>query len=77
MAISTIQISENAKRALTRIKQSKETYEEVILSLLKFVEKSKRGQEQLLIEGCKEMAGENLRITKDFEAIEDLGNWAW
>jgi hypothetical protein len=30
-----------------------------------------------MIEGCKEMAEENLKITKEFEAIEDLDDWEW
>ena len=75
--ITTIQLNENVKNALDRMKNNKETYEEVILNLMKIVEVSKREQEQLLIEGCKAMAGENLKITKEFEAIEDLKNWEW
>jgi len=38
---------------------------------------TKKEQEQLMIEGCLEMAEENLKITKEFEAIEDLKNWEW
>jgi len=34
----------------------------------------KKEQEELLIEGCKEMAEENLKITKEFEAIENLSD---
>ncbi len=40
-------------------------------------EKSRREREELLIEGCKVMAEENLKITKEFEAIEDIDNWEW
>lgn len=76
--ITTIQIRENVKDQLDRIKQSeKQTYEEVILALIKAVELQKRKQEALLIEGYKEMADENLKITKEFESIEDLKNWEW
>ncbi|MBI2629634.1 hypothetical protein HYW76_00875 [Candidatus Pacearchaeota archaeon] len=39
---------------------------------MKIAEKCKREQEQLLIEGYKEMAEESLKITKEFEAIENL-----
>jgi len=35
----------------------------------------KKKQEELLIEGCKEMTEENLKITKEFEAIENLSDW--
>ena len=34
-------------------------------------------RKQLLIEGCKATAEENLKITKQFEMIEDLKNWEW
>jgi hypothetical protein len=32
---------------------------------------------KLLIEGCKEMAEESLKITKEFEAIEEDFDWEW
>lgn len=73
--VTTIQLNENVKNALDRMKTNKETYEEVILNLMKIVEKHKREQEELLIEGCKVMAEESLKITKEFEAIEDLKDW--
>lgn len=75
--ITTIQLNENVKNALDRLKSNKETYEEVILNLMKIAEKQKRGQEQLLIEGYKEMAEESLKITKEFEAIEEDFDWEW
>ena len=75
--VTTIQISESAKKQLDRLKTNKETYEEIILNLMKTSEKLRREQEQLLIEGCKVMAEENLKITKEFEAIEDLKDWEW
>ncbi len=75
--ITTIQIDEGVKNALNRLKTGKETYEEVILNLMNIAEKTKREQKQLLIEGCREMAKENLKITKEFEAIEDLDEWKW
>jgi len=75
--VTTIQITENAKRELDRLKTGKETYEEVIINLMKIAEKCKREQEQLLIEGCKVMAEESLKITKEFESIENLDDWEW
>ena len=71
--VTTIQLNENVKNALDRMKTGRETYEEVILNLMKIAEKCKREQEELLIEGCKVMAEESLKITKEFEAIENLG----
>lgn len=74
--ITTIQIRENVKNQLDKIKQSeRQTYEEVILSLLKIVETQKRRQEALLREGCKVMAEENLRICKEWESTDATLDW--
>lgn len=75
--VTTIQLNENVKNALDRMKSNKETYEEIIINLMKLAEEHKRKQEQLLIEGCKKMAEESLKITKEFEAIENLDDWEW
>jgi molybdopterin-guanine dinucleotide biosynthesis protein len=65
--VTSIQLNENVKNALDRMKSNKETYEEIILNLMKIAEKCKREQEQLLIEGYKEMAQESLKIAKEWE----------
>ena len=65
--VTTIQLNEDVKKALDRMKSGKETYEDLIVNLMKSVEKYKREQEELLIEGYKEMAEENLRIAKEWE----------
>ncbi len=65
--VTTIQLHENVKSALDRLKSNKETYEEVILSLMKIAEKCKREREQLLIEGCKEMYKDMIEINKEWE----------
>ena len=76
--VTTIQLSENVKNTLSSLKKSKkETYEEIILNLMKTFEEHKRNKEELLIEGCKVMANENLKITKEFEAIENIDEWEW
>lgn len=75
--ITTIQIRASVKDELDRLKTGKESYEEVILALMKTAEKCKREQEQLLIEGYKEMAEESLKINKEFEAIEEDLDWKW
>lgn len=75
--VTTIQLNENVKIELDKLKKGKNTYEEVILDLMKIAEQHKRENEELLIEGCKVMAEENLKITKEFEAIEDLDKWEW
>ena len=75
--ITTIQIHKKVKDELDILKTENESYEEIILSLMKNVEKQKREQEQLLIEGYKEMAKESLKITKEFETIEEDFDWKW
>ncbi len=71
--ITTIQIRENVKDELDRLKETdKETYEEVILNLMKFVEKYKKEQKKLLVEGYKEMAEESLSIDKEW-SVTDKG----
>ena len=75
--VTTIQLNEDVKKELDRLKSVKKTYEEVIVELMKIAEQCKRNQEQLLIEGCNAMAEENLKITKEFEAIENIKDWEW
>ena len=75
--VTTIQLNDNVKKALDRMKENRETYEDVILKLMNIAESCRRKREELLIEGYKEMAEENLKITKEFEAIEDLNGWEW
>ncbi len=73
--ITTIQIRENVKNQLERLKQSNQTFEEVILTLIKTVEFQKRKQKALLIEGCKVLAKENLRICKEWESTDATLDW--
>ncbi|MFH1290370.1 MAG: antitoxin VapB family protein [Nanoarchaeota archaeon] len=75
--VTTIQLSEEVKRELDRLKVAKKTYEDVIVGLIRQAENNKKEQEALLIEGCKVMAEESLKITKEFEAIEDFKDWEW
>ncbi len=55
----------------------KETYEAIILGLMKVVQTHRKEQEQLMKEGYEEMAEENLKIEKEFEAIEENTDWEW
>jgi len=68
--LTTIQIHTEIKKELDAVKQDKETYEDVILRLLRQAEIQKRKNKQLMIEGCKEMAEESLKICKEFEAAD-------
>ena len=75
--ITTIQLKDETKNSLSQIKQQGETYEALIIRMMQLLELKRRNQEELLIEGCKAMAEEDLKIAKEFEAIEDLDDWEW
>jgi hypothetical protein len=75
--ITTIQLNENVKSALDRLKTNKETYEEVIINMINQIDEQKRKYIELMIEGAKETAQESLKITKEFEAIEEDFDWEW
>ena len=75
--VTTIQLNENVKSALDRLKTNKETYEEIILKLMRAAEEQKRRQRRLLIEGYKEMAEESLKICKEWEAADAELDWEW
>jgi len=75
--ITTIQIRENIKQQLDKLKTKKESYEEAIINLMKIAEQCKRSKEELMIEGCKVMAEDSLRITKEWEATDSTIDWEW
>lgn len=76
--ISSVQLRSNTKQALDKIKEKpSESYEEVILRLIKLTEQQKRSHINLMIEGAKETANESLKITKDFEKIDQNFDWEW
>jgi len=75
--ITTIQLNENVKDALDRLKFNKETYEEIIVKMINRIDKDERNHIELMIEGAKETAEESLRITREFELIEDDFDWEW
>ena len=76
--MTTIQISESAKNELEGMKSSeKETYENVIIRIVRQIQAQKRKQKELLIEGYKEMAEESIKIAREFEAIEEDFDWEW
>ena len=65
--ITTIQIHKEVKNELDQLKTGKETYEEIVVKMIRNIEEQRRKQRALLIEGYKEMARESLRINKEFE----------
>lgn len=74
--VTTIQLNENVKNILKNLKKFKnQTYEQVIINLI--FESKNKDIEKLAQQGYKEMANENLKITKQFESIENLSDWKW
>ncbi|MFH1511021.1 MAG: hypothetical protein ABIF10_04975 [Candidatus Woesearchaeota archaeon] len=69
--VTTIQLRENVKRELDRRKESRsDTYEDVILGLMRSAEQQKRQQKSLLTEGYLEMAKESARVTKEWSSAD-------
>ncbi|MDO8467830.1 MAG: antitoxin VapB family protein [Nanoarchaeota archaeon] len=75
--VTTIQISEDAKKRLEKMKSNKETYEDVIVKLIDIVDNNKTRRDELLKEEAIEMAEENLRITKEWEPTDFSLDWEW
>jgi len=70
MAITTIQLNDNIKRELDKIKSSKETYEEVIIDLMKVAQQYKRKQKEHIIEGYRETAKVDLAIDEEWSSAD-------
>ena len=75
--VTTIQLNESVKKELDNLKSEKETNEQVILNLMKFSEEHKRKQEELMIEGCKEMYDDMIKICKECETVDSELDWEW
>ena len=75
--VTTIQLNEDVKKALDRLKSNKETYEDIIIKMINQTDEQKRKFVELMIEGAKDTAEESLKITKEFEAIEEDFDWEW
>ena len=66
--VTTIQLNENVKKVLDRMKSGKETYEDVIVNLIEKSENDKKQMEELLKEEALEFAEESLKIAKEWES---------
>lgn len=76
--ISSIQLREEVKRQLASYKEKdNESFEDVIVRLIKTSESQKRRQNELLIEQCKVMAEDDLRMTKEWENTDNTIDWEW
>jgi len=71
MKQTTIQIHKEVKKELDKLKEySRETYEDVIVKLIKMVKTQKVKQMTKMAEGYKEMAEESRRIVKEWAITE-------
>ena len=69
--VTTIQLHEDIKFALSKMKRSaNETYEEVIIRLIKMVNQEKKNKEILLRQGYKEMADLNTQINNEWSSAD-------
>lgn len=68
--LTTIQLHKDIKEELASLKSEGESYESVIQRLIRSVEKESQERTKLLIEGCKEMAKESLKVCKEWEAAD-------
>jgi len=75
--VTTIQLNEDVKKQLDRLKNGKETYEKIILNLMKIAEEQKRRQRELLIEGYKEMFEDSLKICEEWKHVDAELDWEW
>ena len=66
--VTTIQLNENVKKVLDRMKMGKVTYEDVIVNLIEKSENDKKQMEELLKEEALEFAEESLKIAKEWES---------
>ena len=71
MKQTTIQIHKEAKGELDKLKEySRETYEDVIMKLIKMFKSQKVKQMTKMAEGYEEMAGDSKKIVKEWAVTE-------
>ncbi len=78
--ITTIQLRENVKMALESLKEKPgQSYEDVIVKLIDEKKMKKEELEKLLIEQCKEMYEEDIKVAKEWEGtlMDGLTDWEW
>ena len=71
MKQTTIQIHKEAKKELDKLKEyDRETYEDVIMKLVKVFRAQKAKQMTKMVEGYKEMGEDSKKIVKDWVITE-------
>lgn len=72
--VSSIQLRHKVKETLASYRTyPKQSYEEVILNLIAEVEKNNRANENLLVEGYKEMANFDLKLCEELSGCDSDG----
>ena len=77
--VTTIQLNEKVKEDLKSMKKGNETYEDVIVELIKEKKKKEKELEQLYKEYNEEMGEHDLKLAKEFETVDNKGDpgWEW
>jgi ATP-dependent protease HslVU (ClpYQ) ATPase subunit len=76
--VTTIQLNENVKMQLDQMKESdRQTYEDVIIKMIQEIDEKRRKQRDLLIEQCKVMYDDDLKVTKEWESLDYDVDWEW
>lgn len=69
--VTTIQLSEEIKAKLGNMKEGRnETYEDVIIRIVKKVEILEKGNKNLLKQGYEEMAAISKKVDKEWSATD-------
>ena len=77
MTGTTIPVSREFHDWLKSKGKKGESYEDIILKIMKHIENEKRHKIEAMVEGCKEMAEDSLRITKEWETTDSRLDWEW
>ena len=68
-----MQISDDVKNQLQLLKIKNQTFEDVIISLLKERELKKQGDNDLIKTEAQELKNINNRVSNELEGVEDIG----
>lgn len=70
--ITTIQIRDNVKNQLNFLKNENQTFEDVIISLLKERELNKHKNINLIKDEAQELNNLNQKISQELQEVEDI-----
>jgi predicted CopG family antitoxin len=76
--ITSIQIHKDVKQALYRMKTSpRESYEDIIVRMMKIINNNKKDHEKLMKEGCIAMADESKKLAEEWLEVSTNADWEW